>query len=99
MQSKKHSIIESITSTAIGLGINVTAQHLIFPLFGIYIGWDKNFMIAIIFTFISIGRGYFIRRLFNHPRVVALLHTIDKWIKDMKQKLSIPLPSSPNVIV
>lgn len=64
-QSKKHSLVESITSTAIGLGINVTAQHFIFPLFGIYIGWDSNFMIAVIFTFISIARGYVIRRWFN----------------------------------
>ena len=65
MQSKKHSLIESLTSTFIGLGINMTAQHLVFPLFGIYIGWDKNFLIAVIFTFISIARGYLIRRLFN----------------------------------
>ena len=65
MQSKKYSLIESISSTVIGLGINMTAQHLIFPIFSIFIGWDTNFLIAIIFTFISVARGYIIRRWFT----------------------------------
>lgn len=65
MQSKKHSVFESITSTAIGFVINVTAQHLIFPLFGIYVAWSENLLIAVFFTVISIIRGYFVRRLFN----------------------------------
>ena len=64
-QKKRHSLIESIVSTVIGFAINVTAQHLVFPLFGIYIGWHENLTIAVIFTFISIVRGYFIRRVFN----------------------------------
>lgn len=66
IQSRKHSLLESVVSTAIGLVINTTAQHFIFPLFGIYIGWDKNLMIAVIFTFISIARSYIIRRFFTH---------------------------------
>jgi hypothetical protein len=65
MQSKKHSVLESVVSTAIGFVINVTAQHLIFPLFGIYVGWGDNLTIAVFFTVISIARGYFVRRLFN----------------------------------
>ena len=65
MQSKRNSLIESITSTAIGLVINTTAQHLIFPFYGIYISWTQNFSIAIIFTVISIARSYVIRRWFN----------------------------------
>lgn len=64
-QKKKHSLIESIVSTVVGFGINVTAQHLVFPLFGIYISWHENLTIAVIFTFISILRGYVIRRVFN----------------------------------
>jgi len=65
MQTKTHSIIESVLSTFIGLFINVTAQHFIFPLFGIYINWGQNLMIASIFTVISIIRGYVIRRFFT----------------------------------
>lgn len=64
-QKKKHSLLESVVSTVIGFGINVTAQHLVFPLFGIYISWHENLTIAVIFTFISILRGYVIRRVFN----------------------------------
>jgi len=65
MQSKKHSFIESVINTAIGFGINVTAQHLIFPLYGMHISWSDNFTIALIFTVISIMRGYVLRRVFN----------------------------------
>lgn len=65
MQSKKHSIVESVFSTAVGFVINVTAQHFIFPLFGIYIAWHSNISIAIIFTVISIARSYIIRRFFT----------------------------------
>lgn len=64
-QRKHHSLLESVVSTVIGFVINVTAQHLVFPLFGIYIGWSENLTIAVIFTVISIIRGYFIRRAFN----------------------------------
>jgi len=71
MQSKKHSLIESMTSTAIGLAINTTAQHLIFPLYGIYISWHQNFSIAVIFTFISIARSYVIRRWFNKKSLTS----------------------------
>lgn len=65
MQKKRHSLIESIANTAIGFGINVTAQHLIFPLFGIFISWSENLTIAMFFTVISIIRGYVLRRVFN----------------------------------
>ena len=65
MQSKKFSLIESFTSTAVGFVINVTAQTLVFPLFGINIPFHQNLSIAIIFTFISVARSYVIRRWFN----------------------------------
>lgn len=65
MQSKAHSLLESITNIAIGLVINITAQHLIFPQFGIHIAFHDNIAIAIIFTVISLARSYTLRRLFN----------------------------------
>lgn len=65
MQSKTHSLIESLTNIAIGLVINITAQHLIFPLFGINIPWSDNFLIAAIFTVISLVRSYVLRRWFT----------------------------------
>lgn len=66
MQSKLHSFIEALSSTAVGFVINVTAQHLIFPLFGIFIPFSQNLMIAVIFTVISVIRSYVIRRFFNN---------------------------------
>lgn len=64
-QPKYHSFIESIINVAVGLGINIMAQHLLFPLFGIYISWGQNLQIAGIFTIISIIRSYCLRRGFN----------------------------------
>lgn len=66
MQTKKHSIIESVFSTAIGFVINVLAQHFIFPFFDIHIAWHSNLLIAVFFTIISIIRSYVIRRIFTH---------------------------------
>ena len=65
MQTKTHSLIESITNIVVGLTINVIAQSLIFPLFGIHIPITHNLGIAICFTFISIVRSYCIRRWFT----------------------------------
>jgi hypothetical protein len=64
-QSKKYSIVESITSTAIGFFISIIAQWIIFPIFNIYVSVEENICIAIFFTTVSIIRGYFVRRLFN----------------------------------
>lgn len=71
-QPKHHSFIESIVNVAVGLGINITAQHLVFPLFGIYISWGQNLQIAGIFTVISIIRSYCLRRGFNHYHIRKL---------------------------
>jgi len=65
MQSKTHSLLESITNIAIGLAINVTAQSFIFPLFDIHIAFHENLTIATLFTVISLCRSYVIRRVYN----------------------------------
>jgi hypothetical protein len=59
------SLIESIANVAIGYGIAVTAQALIFPLFGIHVGLADNLRIGATFTVISILRSYALRRLFE----------------------------------
>jgi hypothetical protein len=64
-QSKKHSMIESRANVAIGYGIALAAQMLIFPLFGIHISLHDNMMIGLLFTLVSIARSYALRRLFN----------------------------------
>ena len=64
-QSKKMSFAEACVNTTIGYAINFTAQLIIFPMFNIHIRLRDNAMIGIMFTGISIARGYFLRRIFN----------------------------------
>lgn len=64
-QSKKSSLCESLINVAIGYGINLGAQTLIFPLYGIHIPIATNIYIGLWFTLISIARSYILRRYFN----------------------------------
>ena len=64
-QSKGMSFVESWVNVAIGFGINFTANMLVLPLFGFHVTAAQSFGIGIIFTFISVGRSYLIRRWFN----------------------------------
>jgi len=65
MQSKRMSLVEAISNTAIGFGVNYTANLLIFPLFGMHISLRDNFLLGLIYTAISILRSYCLRRCFN----------------------------------
>lgn len=65
MQTKKHSLIESMTNAAIGYGVALLSQLLIFPLFDIHVQFKDNIMIGLYFTVISIVRSYLIRRYFT----------------------------------
>ena len=64
-QKKSHSFMEAIVNVLVGLCINLTAQVLIFPLFGIHIPLSSSLEIAGIFTVISIIRSFVLRRVFN----------------------------------
>lgn len=64
-QSQKHSLIESLVNVAVGYGIALVSQLLIFPLFGIHISLQDNIIIGLLFTVVSIARSYALRRLFN----------------------------------
>lgn len=65
MQSRLHSFIESCINVAIGFGIALATQIVVFPWFGIHIPLSQDMFITAIFTVVSIARSYFIRRLFN----------------------------------
>jgi len=65
MQSRTLSLIESSLSTAIGFGVALLTQIVVFPLFGIDVTIGDNLGIAALFTGVSIVRGYCVRRLFN----------------------------------
>ena len=65
MQSKKQSLIESLTSTAIGIIIGILLNITILPIFGYPVSVVDSLWISIIFTIVSIVRSYIIRRWFN----------------------------------
>jgi len=72
-QSKRGSVIETITSTIIGYMVAVASQIAIFPLYGIDLPLDSNMVIAAWFTIISLVRGYWVRRIFNFLHVKGVL--------------------------
>ena len=65
MQTKRQSFIETLTSVFVGWFISLIANMLVLPLFGYNINLTDGLLISIIFTIISIVRGYVVRRWFN----------------------------------
>jgi len=65
MQSKKFSLIESLTNVAAGYLVAVGSQIVIFPYFGLHVPIRDNFLIGVWFTVISIIRSYVLRRMFT----------------------------------
>lgn len=70
MQSKKMSLIETLSSVAIGYIISLIAQMIIFPIFEINVSFEDNLLIGLFFTVVSIIRGYYVRRLFNWIKII-----------------------------
>ena len=64
-QSKRLSLIEAITNTVVGYILAVATQFAVFPYFGLQVGVLENLWIGLIFTCVSVLRGYALRRLFN----------------------------------
>jgi len=64
-QTKKHSMIESISQTLIGLLTSILIQAIIYPLLNIPVTFSQNLIITAVFFITSILRGYFVRRIFN----------------------------------
>lgn len=64
-QSKRHSVFEAFANVAVGYGINLSANALIFPLFGWNITLSENIMLGVLYTGISLVRSYCLRRFFN----------------------------------
>jgi len=65
MQSKYQSLIETVISTFIGLGVSFLTQIIVFPMYNLEVNFSQNLQITAIFTVVSLLRGYVIRRIFN----------------------------------
>lgn len=62
-QTRVESMVEVAVNTTIGFAINYTANLLILPLFGFTsLTPGTNFLIGMLYTVISVGRSYVIRR-------------------------------------
>jgi len=92
MQTKKQSLIESLTNTAIGFVISYASTFLILPLVGVQTSAGTNLVITIYFTVISILRGYVIRRWFNKKKpTVKQYFTVVRTLETTLHKLQIEL--------
>ncbi|GIX11774.1 MAG: hypothetical protein KatS3mg116_3484 [Elioraea sp.] len=68
-QSRTMSLIEAVANVAVGFGVAVLAQVVLFPLFGLDVTLTDNLLIGAIFTAVSIVRSYALRRLFEAIRI------------------------------
>jgi hypothetical protein len=68
-QSRAMSLVESLTNVAVGYGIAVVTQMLVFPLFGLSATLAENMAIGAVFTVVSIARSFTLRRVFETVRM------------------------------
>lgn len=67
MQTRIGSFVESWANIAVGFSITFTANWLILPLFGFHsLTLEKNFVIGLLYTVISLCRSYCLRRFFTN---------------------------------
>jgi hypothetical protein len=62
------SLIESVANVLVGYGVAVSAQVVVFPMFGLHASVSDNLMIGGVFTVVSLVRSYVLRRVFNAMR-------------------------------
>ena len=58
------SLIETLTSIAIGFVVSVLVTYIVFPFYNLPISFSDNLEITAIFTVTSIIRSYCVRRFF-----------------------------------
>jgi high-affinity Fe2+/Pb2+ permease len=68
-QTKKQSLIESITQTIIGMIVSLCIQLVIYDVLNIKVTFTQNLIITFVFLVSSILRGYIIRRIFNNKKI------------------------------
>lgn len=67
MQSRTESLIESCLNVGSGFLVALVVwAYIVKPLFDIHVSPTENVLITLIFTVVSVVRGYAWRRWFNH---------------------------------
>jgi len=64
-QTKFNSILESLSNTLIGLLTTLIFSPMIYSMVGMQYTYSQLGMVTVLFTALSIVRGYIIRRVFN----------------------------------
>ena len=67
-QSRLMSFVEAVANVAVGYGVAVVTQILIFPVFGLHTTLAENLSMGGIFTGVSIIRSFLLRRAFEGLR-------------------------------
>lgn len=73
-QSRLMSFVEAIVNVAVGYGVAVVTQILIFPLLGLHTTLGQNLAMGGVFTIVSLARSFLLRRLFENLRVRSTAH-------------------------
>jgi hypothetical protein len=63
------SLVEAVANVAVGFGVAVVTQILIFPVFGLQTTLVQNLNMGAVFTVVSIARSFALRRLFEALRL------------------------------
>ncbi|MCB1381247.1 MAG: hypothetical protein KDK89_23180 [Alphaproteobacteria bacterium] len=67
-QSRLMSFVESLTNVAVGYGVAILTQIVVFPLFGLYTTLSQNLTLGALFTVVSVARSFALRRVFEAIR-------------------------------
>ena len=68
-QSRRGSLIEAVTNTVVGYTLAVATQFAVFPFFSLRVGVAENLTLGLVFTAVSVIRGYMLRRVFDRWRL------------------------------
>jgi len=71
-QTKRQSLIEAMTNTGIAFCISLFIAWVVYPLYYPETSFRDTFELTLIFTVISILRGYIIRRFFNRKQITPV---------------------------
>lgn len=67
-QSRMMSLVEAVANVVVGLLVAVATQIIVLPMLGLQASVGQNLKLALVFTGVSVVRGYGMRRLFESLR-------------------------------
>jgi uncharacterized membrane protein len=65
-QTRRMSLLESVTNVVVGYVLAIITQIVVFPLFGIVTDLKQHLAIGLAFVVVSLARGFVLRRIFEH---------------------------------